>query len=98
VAPQLKSYLSMPQTAAFKAATANALTTVFAGFAFTICILPKISLLPALVAGFTRVLMRQRPGITKIPFFLTSAVPAKVYASTADVSAKVCQGLEAIAA
>merc|ERR550537_1992863 len=31
-------------------------------------------LLPAFVAGFTRVLMRQRPGIMKIRFFFTSPV------------------------
>merc|ERR1719439_234350 len=53
----------------------NALTIFFAGFALTMHILPKISFLPALVAGFVRVLMRQRPGMVKMPVFFTSLVP-----------------------
>merc|ERR1719326_380468 len=36
--------------------------------------LPKISLLPALVAGFFLVLILQRPGRVKTPDFFTSAV------------------------
>merc|ERR1719169_388675 len=63
-----------PQTLFFKAATGNAFTIVRAGFAFTICIFPKISLLQALVAGFWRVLILQRPGKVKMPFFWTSFV------------------------
>merc|ERR550525_2199108 len=59
---------------AFKAATGNALTIFFAGLALTMHILPKISFLPALVAGFMRVLMRHKPGIVKMPVFFTSAV------------------------
>merc|ERR1719199_1068296 len=35
---------------------------------------PNITLVPALVAGFTRVLILQRPGIVKMPFFFTSVV------------------------
>merc|ERR1712217_270109 len=64
----------------FKAATGYALTTVFAGFAFTICILPKISRFPALVAGFKRVLTMQTPGMVNLPLFFTSvaAIVAKV--------------------
>merc|ERR1719251_44995 len=58
----------------FKAATGKAFTIVLAGFAFTICILPKISRLPALVAGLTRVLILQRPGTVKTPAFFTSFV------------------------
>merc|ERR1712141_481229 len=58
----------------FKALTGKALTMVLAGFAFTICILPNISRFPALVAGFTRVLILQRPGMVKRPAFFTSAV------------------------
>merc|ERR1712141_587218 len=58
----------------FKAATGKAFTIVLAGFAFTICILPKISCLPALVAGLTRVLILHRPGRVKTPAFFTSAV------------------------
>merc|ERR1719197_175258 len=50
-----------------------ALTTVFAGCAFTFTSLPNIILVPAFVAGFTRVLMRKRFGTLKIPFFFTSA-------------------------
>merc|ERR1719511_106768 len=60
------------QTAFFKAATQKALTTVFAGFALTITTLPKTSFLPALVAGFRRVLTIATPGIVNFPFFFTS--------------------------
>merc|ERR1719492_289109 len=60
------------QMLCFKAATGKAFTMVLAGFAFTICILPKISRFPALVAGFVRVLILQRPGIVKTPDFFTS--------------------------
>merc|ERR550537_1892108 len=63
-----------PQTLFFKAATGNAFTIVRAGLAFTICIFPKISFLQALVAGFWRVLILQRPGNVKMPFFCTSLV------------------------
>ena len=52
---------AQPQTLFFKAATGNALTMVRAGLAFTVCILPKISFWQAFVAGFTRVLILQRP-------------------------------------
>merc|ERR1740121_2687990 len=64
----------------FRAETGEALTTVFAGFAFTIITFPNTSLLPALVAGFTRVLIMQRPGMVNLPFF-TSLV-----ATVANVS------------
>merc|ERR1719189_2215499 len=66
--------MASTQMLAFRAATGNALTIFFAGFALTMHILPKISFLPALVAGFMRVLMRHRPGMVKMPVFLTSAV------------------------
>merc|ERR1719486_417061 len=59
----------------FNALTGKAFTTVLAGFALTICILPKISRFPALVAGLVRVLILQRPGMVKTPVFFTS-VPA----------------------
>merc|ERR1719155_203552 len=62
------------QTLAFSAATGKALTTFFAGFAFTMTVLPKISLFPALVAGFMRVLIRHKPGRVKMPVLLTSFV------------------------
>merc|ERR1719164_102263 len=63
------------QTWSLSAATAKAFTTVFAGFALTFLISPKISLVQALVAGFLLVLMRQRPGTAKTPVFLTSCAP-----------------------
>merc|ERR550532_597992 len=66
--------MTSTQMLAFRAATGNALTIVFAGLALTMHILPKISFLPALVAGLRRVLMRHRPGMVKTPVFFTSAV------------------------
>merc|ERR1719192_3042902 len=65
--------MSFNQMLFFKALTGKAFTIVLAGFAFTICILPKISRFPALVAGFVRVLILQRPGMVKTPAFFTSA-------------------------
>merc|ERR1711862_476089 len=64
----------VPQIWLFNAATGKALTIVFAGLAFTTTSLPKIFFFPALVAGFTRVLIRQRPGMVKMPFLFTSVV------------------------
>merc|ERR1719178_421661 len=58
----------------FKAAAGKAFTTVLAGFAATFTSLPKMFLMPALVAGFTWVLMRHKPGIVKTPVFFTSFV------------------------
>merc|ERR1719330_1574423 len=60
------------QMLALRAATGNALTTFFAGLALTMV------LLPALVAGFMRVLMRHSPGMVKMPFFFVSAVAISV--------------------
>merc|ERR1711944_115167 len=74
------------QMLALRAATGNALTIFLAGLALTMVILPKISLLPALVAGFMRVLMRQSPGTVKMPAFFTSAVA---------ISARLLMTLEA---
>merc|ERR1719296_162549 len=51
-----------------------AFTIFLAGFAFTITTLPKISLLPAFVAGLVRVLSLHRPGTVKAPAFFTSCV------------------------
>merc|ERR1719468_743549 len=59
------------QTDALMAATGNAFTTVLAGLALTCAILPKISRLPALVAGFKRVFTMQTPGIVNLPSFFT---------------------------
>merc|ERR1719510_2495514 len=61
-----------PQKCFFKACAGKAFTIVLCGFAFATCILPKISRFPALVAGFTRVLILQRPGMVKTPTFFTS--------------------------
>merc|ERR1719499_2391273 len=58
----------------FSAAVQNAFTTVFAGFAFTTTVFPNISLLPALVAGFRRVLIMQIPGMVNLPALFTSLV------------------------
>merc|ERR550519_2837412 len=58
-----------------RAATANALMTVLAGFAFTTVSLPNIILLVAFVAGFLLVLILVRPGMVNTPAFFTSAVP-----------------------
>merc|ERR1711865_1320681 len=57
-----------------RAATANAFTTVLAALAFTLTSLPKMFLMPALVAGFTRVLILHKPGMVKMPAFFTSVV------------------------
>merc|ERR1719199_1709631 len=65
---------SASQIWSLRAATAKAFTTVLAGFAFTFTSLPKMFLTPALVAGFTRVLILAMPGIVKMPVFFTSAV------------------------
>merc|ERR1719382_195157 len=64
----------LAQILAFNAATGKALTIFRAGFAFTFTILPKISRLPAFVAGFVLSLSLARPGIAKTPVFLTSLV------------------------
>merc|ERR1719188_472961 len=57
-----------------RAATGYAFTIVLAAFAFTFTSLPKAILVPALVAGLWRVLIMQRPGMTNLPAFFTSAV------------------------
>merc|ERR1740138_1567771 len=73
-AAQSAGRAASPQTLFFKAASGNALTTFFAGFAFTMTTLPKISFFPALVAGFMRVLIWKRPGSMNIPVLETSLV------------------------
>merc|ERR1740138_1425851 len=62
------------QTLALRAATGKALTTFFAGLAFTMTTLPKTSLLPAFVAGFILVLILHKPGRVKMPDLTTSFV------------------------
>merc|ERR1719353_203907 len=66
--------LEIAQICALSAATGKAFTTVLAGRALTFTSFPNISLVPALVAGLTRVLILQRPGMVKMPVFLTSVV------------------------
>merc|ERR1719205_156631 len=63
------------QNCFFNTDTGKAFTTVRAGLALTTVILPNISLLPALVAGFTRVFIMHKPGMMNLPVFLTSLVP-----------------------
>merc|ERR1719343_746256 len=58
----------------FNAATAMALTTFLAGFAFTTTTLPNISRLPAFVAGFVLTFNMARPGTVNLPVALTSFV------------------------
>merc|ERR1711977_214213 len=70
-----KRMSKLPQKLLFNAATGNAFTTVLAGLAFTIITCPKHSLLPALVAGFTRVLMRHKPGMVNNPALFTCSAP-----------------------
>merc|ERR1712170_247641 len=60
-------------TAFFRAAMGKAFTIAFAGFAFTITSLPKISFLPALVAGFKRVFTIATPGMMNLPVFTSFA-------------------------
>merc|ERR1719413_290599 len=62
------------QTLFFSAATANALTTFLAGFAFTTTTLPNISRLPAFIAGFVFTFNIARPGTVNLPVDLTSFV------------------------
>merc|ERR1712190_70271 len=57
-----------------RAATGEAFTIFRAGLAFTITTLPKTSLLPALVAGFTLVFSLHRPGRANTPVDPTSFV------------------------
>merc|ERR1712039_13810 len=57
-----------------RAATQNAFTIVFAGLALTTTTLPNISRLPALVAGFVRVLIMQSPGMVAFPADITCLV------------------------
>merc|ERR1719261_883737 len=70
----MRPHRAPSQICALSAATGKALTTVLAGLAFTFTSWPKAILTPALVAGFTRVLILQRPGMVKMPAFFTSAV------------------------
>merc|ERR1719222_1145330 len=55
-----------------------------AGFAAHFTSLPKMFLTPAFVAGFTRVLMRHKPGMLKTPVFFTSfeAISTKVLSNS----------------
>merc|ERR1719261_1183141 len=70
----MRPHRAASQICALSVATGKAFTTVLAGFAFTFISWPKAIRTPALVAGFTRVLILQRPGMVKMPAFFTSAV------------------------
>merc|ERR1719498_1668287 len=61
-------------TERMRAVAGKAFTTVLAGFALTLISWPKAIRVPAFVAGFVLVLMRQSPGMVKTPVFLTSLV------------------------
>merc|ERR1719440_722062 len=69
-----------PQMLSFRALTQYAFTMVRAGLAFTFCILPKIRLVPAFVAGLVFVLIMTSPGIVNLPF-CTSLVATSASAS-----------------
>merc|ERR1719262_1380985 len=62
------------QTLDLRAARGKAFTIFFAGLAFTMTTLPKISRFPAFVAGFMRVLILHKPGREKAPLLTTSFV------------------------
>merc|ERR1719488_323808 len=82
---ELNGMFESAQMLFFKAETGNAFTILRAGFALTTTTLPKTSLFPALVAGFMRVLILQRPGNVKIPLLFTCFVPMSASAfNTAD--------------
>merc|ERR1712190_146111 len=65
---------TIAQRLSLMAFAGNAFTILRAGLALTTHILPKISRLPALVAGFVLVLSLQRPGNAKTPVLVTSLV------------------------
>merc|ERR1719235_1731555 len=74
-------------TLLFKAATANAFTTVLAGLALTFTSLPKAIRLPAFVAGLCLVLIMQMPGMVNLPVLFTSFAANSAKASRAfDIS------------
>merc|ERR1719422_1408077 len=70
------------QNCFFNTDTGKALTTVRAGLALTICIFPKISFLPAFVAGLRRVLIMHKPGSVNLPTLLTCFVAISANFST----------------
>merc|ERR1712050_599906 len=69
-----QSQPKLPYTLSLRVFAGKAFTIFFAGFALTMTTLPKISLLPALVAGLVRVFKRHNPGIANTPVFFTSFV------------------------
>eukprot|EP00411_Alexandrium_monilatum_P018535 CAMPEP_0175242122 /NCGR_PEP_ID=MMETSP0093-20121207/30906_1 /TAXON_ID=311494 /ORGANISM="Alexandrium monilatum, Strain CCMP3105" /LENGTH=146 /DNA_ID=CAMNT_0016536189 /DNA_START=133 /DNA_END=573 /DNA_ORIENTATION=- len=78
------------QNSFFKAATGTAFTTVLDGAALMIAHLPKISRLPALVGGLTRVLILARPGMVKMPDFFNSSVAISVMLSSTRLATALC--------
>merc|ERR1719265_1222940 len=73
---------SLSHTLSFKALTANALTMVRAGFAFTTTSFPKAILLPAFCAGLWRVFTMHTPGIVNLPVDFTSLLTKVARASS----------------
>merc|ERR1711941_170232 len=63
------------QMLSLSALTGKAFTILREGFAFTMTTLPKISRLPAFVAGLVRVFNLQIPGMVNTPVFLVSFCP-----------------------
>merc|ERR1719454_1040475 len=89
------------QMLAFRAATGNAFTIFLAGFALTLTILPKISLLPAFVAGLVRIFNLHKPGIVNTPDFFTFAVAisarvSRAFAACAFLSSQAAANASAI--
>merc|ERR1719152_763123 len=70
----------------FRAATANALTTVLAGLALTLISLPKATRLPALVAGLCLVLIMQTPGMVNLPFLISLLASSAKASKTLETS------------
>merc|ERR1719159_2307800 len=68
--PQLAGH----QNSSLSTFAGKAFTTVFAGFALTNTTFPNISLFPAFVAGFWRVLIITKPGTTNLPFIFVCSV------------------------
>merc|ERR1719275_288127 len=79
-APQEAPRHAATQIAFLREETANAFTTVFAGFAFTTTSLPNITLFPALVAGLTLVLILHSPWTVNSPVLFTSLAPTSARA------------------
>merc|ERR1719238_730821 len=83
------------QKLSFKAFTGKIFTTLRAGLAFTVIILPKAIRLPALVAFLCLSTTRQMPGRTTFPLLFTAAVTTASMASTTFFTSRFTTPLEA---